>query len=33
MRRAFNKFPDLLVQAFKFVLDSLKFSKLLLYIL
>ena len=30
---AFNKFPDLFVQVFKIVIDSLKFSMLLLYIL
>ena len=30
---AFNKFPDFLVQAFKIVVDSWKFSMLLLYIL
>ena len=30
---AFNKFPDFFVQAFKIVLDSWKFSMLLLYIL
>ena len=30
---AFNKFPDLFVQAFKIVVDSWKFSMLLLYIL
>ena len=33
IRRAFNKFADLFVQAFKIVIDSLKFSMLLLYIL
>ena len=31
--RAFNKFPDFFVQAFKIVIDSWKFSMLLLYIL
>ena len=30
---AFNKFPDFFVQAFKMVVDSWKFSMLLLYIL
>ena len=30
---AFNKFPDFFVQAFKIVLDSWKFTMLLLYIL
>ena len=30
---AFNKFPDFFVQAFKIVMDSWKFSMLLLYIL
>ena len=30
---AFNKFPDFFVQAFKIVVDSWKFSMLLLYIL
>ena len=30
---AFNKFPDFFVQAFKVVIDSWKFSMLLLYIL
>ena len=30
---AFNKFPDFFVQAFKIVIDSWKFSMLLLYIL
>ena len=29
----FNKFPDFFVQAFKIVVDSLKFNRLLLYIL
>ena len=29
----FNKFPDFFVQAFKIVIDSWKFSMLLLYIL
>ena len=29
---AFNKFPDFFVQAFKIVIDSWKFSMLLLYI-
>ena len=29
---SFNKFPDFFVQAFKIVVDSWKFSKLLLYI-
>ena len=33
IRSAFNKFPDFLVQAFKIVIDSWKFSTLLLYIL
>ena len=33
MRGAFNKFPDFFVQAFKIVVDSWKFSMLLLYIL
>ena len=33
VRGAFNMFPDLFVQAFKIVLDSWKFSMLLLYIL
>ena len=33
IRCAFNKFPDFFVQAFKIVLDSWKFSILLLYIL
>ena len=34
MRRGtFNKFPDFFVQAFKIVIDSSKFSMLLLYIL
>ena len=32
MRGAFNTFPDFFVQAFEIVVDSLKFSKLLLYI-
>ena len=30
---AFNKFPDFFVQAFKIVVDTWKFSMLLLYIL
>ena len=30
---AFNKFPDFFVQAFKIVVDSWKFTMLLLYIL
>ena len=30
---AFNKFPDFFVQAFKIVVDSWKFSRLLLYVL
>ena len=33
IRGAFNKFPDFFVQAFKIVVDSWKFSMLLLYIL
>ena len=33
IRSAFNKFPDFFVQAFKIVVDSWKFSMLLLYIL
>ena len=33
MRGAFNKFPNFFVQAFKIVIDSWKFSMLLLYIL
>ena len=33
LRGAFNKFPDFFVQAFKIVVDSWKFSMLLLYIL
>ena len=33
MPDAFNKFPDLFVQAFKIVVDSWKFIMLLLYIL
>ena len=33
MRGAFNKFPDLVVLAFKIVVDSWKFTMLLLYIL
>ena len=33
IRDSFNKFPDFFVQAFKFVVDSGKFSMLLLYIL
>ena len=33
LRGAFNKFPDFFVQAFKIVLNSWKFSMLLLYIL
>ena len=33
MQGAFNKFPDFLVQVFKIVVDSWKFSILLLYIL
>ena len=32
LRGAFNKFPDFFVQAFKIVVDSWKFSMLLLYI-
>ena len=30
---AFNKFPDFFVQAFKIIVDSWKFTMLLLYIL
>ena len=30
---AFNKFPDIFVQAFKIIVDSWKFSMLFLYIL
>ena len=33
IRGAFNKFPDIFVQAFNIVVDSWKFSMLLLYIL
>ena len=33
IRGTFNKFPDIFVQAFKIVVDSWKFSMLLLYIL
>ena len=33
IRCAFNKFPDSFVQAFKIVVDSRKYSRLLLYIL
>ena len=33
IRGAFNKFPDIFVQAFNIVVDSWKFSLLLLYIL
>ena len=33
LRGAFNRFPDFFVQAFKIVIDSWKFSILLLYIL
>ena len=33
IRGAFNRFPDFFVQAFKIVVDSWKFSMLLLYIL
>ena len=33
MRGEFNKFPDIFVQAFKIIVDSSKFSMLLLYIL
>ena len=33
IRGTFNKFPDFFVQAFKIVVDSWKFSMLLLYIL
>ena len=33
IRGAFNKFPDFFIQAFKIVIDSWKFSMLLLYIL
>ena len=33
IRDAFNKFPDFFVQAFKIVVDSQKFTMLLLYIL
>ena len=33
IRGAFNKFPDVFVQAFKIVVDSWKFTMLLLYIL
>ena len=33
VRGAFNKFPDYFVQAFKIVVDSWKFTMLLLYIL
>ena len=33
IRGAFNKFPDFFVQAFKIVIDSWKFTMLLLYIL
>ena len=33
VRSAFNKFPDIFVQAFEIVVDSCKFSILLLYVL
>ena len=33
VRGDFNKFPDVFVQSFKIVVDSWKFSMLLLYIL
>ena len=33
IRGAFNKFPDIFIQAFKIVIDSWKFIMLLLYIL
>ena len=33
VRGAFNKFPDFFVRAFKIVIDSWKFTMLLLYIL
>ena len=33
LRDAFNKFPDFFVPAFKIVVDSWKFTMLLLYIL
>ena len=33
VRGAFNKFPDIFVRAFKIVVDSWKFSMLLLYII
>ena len=33
IRGVFNKFPDFFVQAFKIVVDSWKFTMLLLYIL
>ena len=33
IRDSFNKFPDFFVQAFKIVIDSWKFTRLLLYIL
>ena len=33
IRDEFNKFPDFFVQSFKIVVDSWKFSMLLLYIL
>ena len=33
VRGVFNKFPDFFVQALKIVVDALKFSILLLYIL
>ena len=33
LRRAFNKFPDFFVQAFKIDVDSWKFTMLLLYII
>ena len=33
IRGAFNKFPDFFVQAFKIVVDTWKFTMLLLYIL
>ena len=32
MRGAFNKFPDFFVQAFEIIVDSWKFTMLLLYI-
>ena len=33
VRGAFNRFPDIFVQAFKIVVDSWKFTMLLLYII